>query len=329
MKIPKLWVTIDKRGFSSKNLKKLLEYNNVAGIRINTGRCSYEWIYKVLEELSTLNFPLAQILLDIGNTKPRLNCIDQSGVELEKDTLFTISNHAEESSEAILQHPCFFKEIRQNDIVYFGDGEIEASVEEINQNIVILRSLSSGRLGNNVAIGIKGKVFFNFSIDEKEIAEVNALLDRFPVSLILSFVESGDNIIWAKKAFPKAAFIIPKIETAVAVSNIRSILTQSDTIFIGRGDLGLSFGIEKIGVIQKKLIAEAQKVGRKISIGTGTLDSLKWSEIPLRAEIIDVTNSCFEGIDYITLTSETAASQTPFKVIDILNRILDTIKEVK
>ena len=55
-------------------------------------------------------------------------------------------------------------------------------------------------------------------------------------------------------------------------------------------------GIEKIGIIQKEIIQKAQKAGCKISIGTGTLDSLKWSQIPLRAEIIDITNSCLRKI---------------------------------
>ena len=211
---------------------------------------------------------------------------------------------------------------------YCGDGEIEAVVEGVHQNTVTLRSLSGGRLGNHVAIGIKGKEFFKFLIDEKEIAEVNSVLHRFPISLILSFIESGDNLVWAKKVFPHAASVIPKIETGTAVSNIESILAQSDTIFVGRGDLGLSLGIEKIGIIQKEIIQKAQKAGCKISIGTGTLDSLKWSQIPLRAEIIDITNSCLEGIDYIALTSETAASQHPFKVLDFIQHILNYIKGI-
>lgn len=327
MKTPKLWVTIDKRGFSRESLKRLLEYD-IAGIRMNTGRCPYAWIYEMLEELNKLNYPLSHILLDIGNTKPRLNLADQNGIELENESLFSISSQAKDGVNAVLLHNHFFEEVNLNDVVYFGDGEIEAIVEEINQSTVILRSLSSGRLGNNVAIGIKGKDFFKFLIDKKEISEVNLLLHRFPISLILSFIESGDNLVWAKKVFPQASSIIPKIETVAAVSDIQSILAQSDTIFVGRGDLGLSLGIEKIGIIQKEIILKAREVGCKISIGTGTLDSLKWNKIPLRAEVIDITNSCLEGVDYITLTSETAASQTPFKVLDFLKQVLDYIKSI-
>jgi len=325
MKTPGLWITVGKRGFSSNDLKKLLDYD-IAGIRINTGRSAYEWIYETIEELSKLNYPLSQILLDIGNTKPRLNLVDKSGIDLKKDAVFVISERMEDGVNASLQNQRFFDEIKADDIVYFSDGEFEGRVKEVSRSMVILRSLSTGRLGDNVAIGIKGKEFFNFCINEKEISEVNALLNRFDISIILSFVENGDNIVWAKKSFPKAISVIPKIETVSAVNNIESILAQSDTIFIGRGDLGLSIGIERIGIVQKILISKAKKVGCKISLGTGTLDSLKWSETPLRAEIIDITNSCFEGVDYIALTSETGGSQTPFKSIDFLKNILGYIE---
>jgi pyruvate kinase len=325
MKIPRLWITIDKRGFVGNAFKKLLGYD-IAGIRLNTGRCSYTWIYEAIEELCKLNYPLSQILLDIGNTKPRLNIVDKNDTDLEKDITFIVSDQIDNNVNALLRSQRFFDKIEKNDTVYFGDGEIEAVVEKIYRNTVILRSLSTGKLGENVAIGIKGKDFFNFHIAEEEILEVNSLLNRFPVSIILSFVENSDNIIWAKEKFPQADSIIPKIETISAVKNIESILAQSDTIFIGRGDLGLSAGIEKIGIIQKNLISKAQKIGCKISLGTGILDSLRWNEIPLRAEIIDITNSCFEGIDYIALTSETGGSQTPFKSIDYLKKVLDYIK---
>ncbi|MDR2408522.1 MAG: hypothetical protein LBE13_10505 [Bacteroidales bacterium] len=328
MKTPRLWVTVDRRGFSNNDdFKKLLEYD-VAGIRLNTGRCPYTWIYKAIEELYKLNYPLSQILLDIGNTKPRLNFVDKSGIELIKDARFVISDQMGKGINALLQSQRFFDEIKVNDIVYFSDGEIEGVVEEISLNTVVLRSISIGKLGNGVAIGIKEKEFFKFQIDEKEISEVNTLLRHFPVSIILSFIENGDNIVWAKNCFPNAASVIPKIETVLAVNNIESILMQSDTIFIGRGDLALSTGIEKIGIVQKKMISKAQKTGCKISLGTGTLDSLKWSEIPLRAEIIDITNSCLEGIDYIALTSETGGSYTPFKSINFLKKVLDYIKEI-
>lgn len=328
MKTPDIWVTVGKRGFNEENFKDLLKYN-VAGIRINTGRSTYPWIYNVLKELKELGYPLENVMLDIGNTKPRLSLMDKKEISLRKGDLFIISDKEKEGINAWLPNELFFKETLENDIVYFGDGEIESVVEKTQDNKVVLRILTDGVLGESVSVGIKGKLFFHFYISDSEIAEVNHLLDNYPIQLIVSFVENGDNIRWVKRQFPRAVSIIPKIETFLAIDAIDDILMLSDCIFIGRGDLGLSMGIEKIGIVQQNLINKAHKAGCKVSIGTGTLDSLKWSEIPLRAEIIDITNSCLRGVDIIALTSETGGSRMPFKAIDYLVKILDYIKTIE
>ena len=193
---------------------------------------------------------------------------------------------------------------------------------EISEHYITLKSLSDGTLTNNVSIGIVGKELARFKIDSNEVIEVNKILLDYPVCLILSFVEKSDNILWAKKVFPKAHSIIPKIETNAAVKNFKSIVDITKTVFIGRGDLGLSVGIEKIGILQKQLVLQAHKANCYVAIGTGTLDSLKWSQVPLRAEVIDITNYCYEPVDAIVLTSETAGSKQPFKAIDFLMKTL-------
>ena len=88
----------------------------------------------------------------------------------------------------------------------------------------------------------------------------------------------------------------------------------------------MSLGIEKIGIAQKELIEKAHCAGCKVALGTGTLDSLKTNAIPSRAEIIDITNSCLLGVDYIVLTSETGGSKTPYKAINHLEKTLSYLK---
>lgn len=328
MKTPDIWVTLGKRGFNEASLDRLLQYN-ISGIRFNTGRSAFSWILETIKNLRIRGFPLENIMLDIGNTKPRLSLRDKSGVDLKAGNLFAISNKENSGIDAWLPNQLFFKETIKGDAVYFGDGEIEGIVEDVQDDKVVLRLLTDGVLGDSVSIGIKGKNFFHFCISDEEIAAVNQLLECYPIHLIVSFVEDGDNIRWVQQRFPGAISIIPKIETFSAFDNIDDIMALSDCIFIGRGDLGLSMGIEKIGIIQQNLIDKAHQLECKISVGTGTLDSLKWSEIPLRAEIIDITNSCLKGIDVIALTSETGGSKTPFKAIDYLVKVLDYLKTVE
>ena len=327
MRVPKKWITIGKRGFSTENIN-LLVNNSTAGIRINTGRSTFEWAKEIIQKLNELQYPLNQIYLDIANTKPRLCVPSSNGLELQIGDLIIISKKQNDDADAFLQNDEFFQVLSANDIVYFGDGEIECIVDKVEENTVTLQVKTQGTITNGSPIGIKGKEFFHFYISDNEVVTIKELLREFPISLILSFVETKDNISWAKEIFPNAASVVPKIETSSAVINYSDILSESSTIFIGRGDLALSLGIEKIGIIQDELIAKAQDYGCKVALGTGTLDSLKWSEIPLRAEIIDITNTCKKRVDYIALTSETGGSKEPFKAIGYLDRILSYLQTV-
>lgn len=327
MKVPNVWVTIGKRGFNKDNMA-LLKQDRISGIRINTGRSTYPWIFETIDVLKEMGIPSDKILLDIGNTKPRLSLVEKKTIDLKEKQLFILSDKKKKGIDAWLPVPLFFEKIEKNDKVYFGDGEIEAIVESTENNDVIMRLTTAGSISDSVSIGIKGKNFFHFYISEKEIEEVNRILDHHPMNLILSFVENGENLKWAQNAFSKALSIIPKIETMEAINNIDSILDFSNCIFIGRGDLGLSIGIEKIGIVQEHLLEKAHEKGCRVSLGTGTLDSMKWSEIPLRAEIVDITNSCLKGVDIIALTSETGGSTTPFKAIDYLMRVLKYVETI-
>lgn len=327
MKAPGIWVTIGKKGFSQENFGELIK-PRITGIRINTGRSKYPWIYDALECYKKLDCPMERILLDIGNTKPRLLLMGKTSLVIKNGDQLTISGDIEKEADAYLSAPCFFDEICVGDTVYFGDGEMLSTVKEIQEGRVCLISCTEGVLGDAVSIGIKGKDFFHFYISEEEIRDVNEILEKYPVQLILSFVENSKNIAWARKVFSSAVSIIPKIETSAAVDNIDSILEVSECIFIGRGDLALSVGIEKIGIVQEMLIEKAHKAGCRVVVGTGTLDSLRWNDAPLRAEVIDITNSCMKGVDAIALTTETGGVEKPFKAIEYLENVIDYIEEM-
>ena len=48
--------------------------------------------------------------------------------------------------------------------------------------------------------------------------------------------------------------IIAKIEKPEAVKNIKSITRSSDGIMIARGDLGIEIPMQKVPIVQKKII---------------------------------------------------------------------------
>lgn len=326
MKVPQKWVTIGRRGFSTENMEKLLA-RDIAGIRINTAHSSFTWIYDMLEKLCSLGYPMEKVLLDIANSKTRIKSINRIDLKVNPgDSVLIKSGETTNQDGFSVNNMQFFDVATKNDIVYFGDGEMECIVKKSDPSGITLLVETKGTISTNMSVGIKGKKSSGFSIREEEMTDIKRLLERYRVSLILSFVNTAEDVRWAKTNFPGAAEFIPKIETKQAVDHFHEILEESNTVLIGRGDLALAVGIEKIGIIQNYLVDEAHKHYCKVAVGTGTLDSLKNAEIPLRAEIIDITNSCLSGVDYIVLTSETGASSTPYKAIDYLDRTLSFIR---
>ena len=327
MIVPGKWITIGKKGFSVDNIEKLLQYD-VSGIRINTGHSTYEWIKSIVMKLAALSFPLDRVYLDIANTKPRIHIPEHGEIVIAQDECITIHKGDQNSNIYILpNHVCYFESLSKDEILYFGDGQIECTICDNTDSFITLRAKENATFSNNMAIGIVGKSISHFLITENEKKEINEILSQYPISLILSFVNSAEDVIYAKKLFPRAARVVPKIETENAVQNFCEIAKECDTVFVGRGDLALSTGIEKIGVIQQELVQKAHAVGCRIAIGTGILDSLKTQEIPSRAEIIDITNCCFQRVDYIVLTSETGGSKTPYKAIYYLDKTLEFLGE--
>ena len=86
MKTPGIWVTIGKKGFKTEDLKRLVTYNDISGIRLNTGRSTFSWIYEAIRVLKESGYPLENVLLDIGNKKPRIRLKNKDGFKLDVGT---------------------------------------------------------------------------------------------------------------------------------------------------------------------------------------------------------------------------------------------------
>lgn len=321
------WVTIGARGFNKENLERLAEYDP-KGVRINTGRSSFEWINCAIETLTNAGYSENKIYLDVGNNKPRVALYDSKlNVKKGDAILFgAISCNRASLCDGAIENVPFFSSIKKDDILILGDGEIECKVTDKDENGLRLYSMSNGCITNQTTIGVKGRHYESYYISPKDTMQINYLLKQYSLGLIVSFIERKENIIECEKAFPNACRIIPKIESKTAYGNLDGIFQYSDWALLGRGDFALSVGIEKLGYYQKEILRLAKKHNCNLVVASGTLESLEMSEIPFRSEIIDITNSYFEGAAGIMLTNESGASVCPFKSINFLYHIIDYLE---
>ena len=116
--------------------------------------------------------------------------------------------------------------------------------------------------------------------------------------------------------------IIAKIERAEAIESLGAILDMSDGVMIARGDLGVEMGPEAVPVLQKRIIAEANRRRRVVITATQMLESMMAQPVPTRAEASDVANAIFDGTDAVMLSGETARGRYPVETVQVMDRIV-------
>jgi pyruvate kinase len=106
-----------------------------------------------------------------------------------------------------------------------------------------------------------------------------------------------------------------------------AILDEADGLMIARGDLGVEMGSEAVPVLQKRIIAKANRHRRLVITATQMLESMTNHMRPTRAEASDVANAVFDGTDAVMLSAETAIGKHPVEVVRVMDRIIRAAEE--
>lgn len=274
-------------------------------------------------------------LIDAGVDVFRLNFSHGSHAE-HGETIGTIRRVAGDRHVAILmdlggpklrlRHPVAGKpgdvvdielpaRVRAGDPILLADGMMQLEAIDTRHARVIV----GGDIPPGKGMNLPSSELDIASLTPKDHDDLRFGVERGVDLVGVSFVRRASDLAPVRAAGVPA---IAKIETAQAVGRMAEIVEAADGIMVARGDLGVEIPIERVPIVQKELIALANRAAKPVITATQMLRSMVDSLLPTRAEATDVANAVLDGSDAVMLSEETAVGRYPVEAVCMMERIL-------
>ena len=208
-------------------------------------------------------------------------------------------------------------------ILKFDDGKLQVTVNGPDTVRVDVPGLLKSRKGINVI----NAVLPMSAMTDKDREDMEFALTHGADWIALSFVQTAQDVIDARKiieAHPSGnrPGIIVKIEKPSAVEELDSIMSMTDAAMVARGDLGVELPLERVPVVQRRIIRKGRELGKPVIVATHMLESMIDAPTPTRAEASDVATAIYQGADAVMLSAETAVGRHPATAVAIMDRII-------
>lgn len=332
----KIVATIGPATSSPEMLKAIIEAGATT-LRLNFSHGSHadhqRNIRLIRQTAFELNQPVA-ILQDLQGPKIRLGKFENGSIVLAKGDRFTLTNRPVVGIQEIscVTYDYLADEVPVGAKILLDDGRVEMVVEDINREKGDLhcRVTVAGKLSNNKGVNFPGVYLSIKAMTDKDREDLMFGLDQGVDWVALSFVRNPQDIIEIKELISstgKQVPVVAKIEKHEAIEQMEAVLALCDGVMVARGDLGVELPAEDVPVLQKRLIATANRLGIPIITATQMLDSMVSNPRPTRAEVSDVANAILDGTDAVMLSNETAVGSYPVEAVATMARIAERIEQ--
>jgi pyruvate kinase len=289
---------------------------------------------RLIRQLSyELNRPVG-ILQDLQGPKIRLGKFANGPIVLNKGDRYTLTSQEILGTQEIssVTYPPLADEVPNGATIMLDDGRVEMKVEEIDQaaGAIHCRVVVGGPLSDSKGVNFPGVYLSIKALTDKDRRDLAFGLDQGVDWVALSFVRNPQDIIEIKEIIAAAGKSIPviaKIEKHEAIEQMEEVLSLCDGVMVARGDLGVELPAEDVPMLQKRLIAMANRMGIPVITATQMLDSMVNSPRPTRAEISDVANAILDGTDAVMLSNEAAVGKYPVEAVETMARIAERIDQ--
>lgn len=326
----KIVATVGPASSSYDALRDLVEAG-VNVFRLNFSHGSHQQHQEVIDHITRINETqnkFVGILADLQGPKIRIGDLEADGFPIEAgDELYFTNQPCLGTREMVyISYQNFPQDVEPGEHVVLDDGKVVLEVLETDkEKKVKMRVVHGTHLSSRKGVNLPQTSISLPSLTEKDVRDLEFILTQPVHWIALSFVRSAGEVKELQMKVRDAnhpAKVISKIEKPQAIENIDKIIKQSDGIMIARGDLGVEVPMERLPLMQKKIISKCLQRGTPVIVATQLMDSMIRNPSPTRAEILDVANAVLDGTDAVMLSGETAVGKHPVKVIQAMTKII-------
>ena len=323
----KIICTIGPATASFEGLKSLYEAGmNV--VRINMSHSDHASALKIINWIKTLNrqvdYPVP-VLLDTQGPEIRTGVLDNP-MELKAGGVVTLSVRDAEMVEQRSIHVNYTELV---DVVEVGritvdNGLMNFKVLEKKDHQLTCEVIDGGTLGSRKHVNLPGVRVNLPAITSKDKADIAFGMENDVDFIALSFVRSPDDVVELREFLGKkrqSIKIVAKIEDQEGVNKIHDIVDVADGVMVARGDLGIETDMADLPNVQRRIVHACARKGKQCIVATHLLESMIDNPIPTRAEVTDVANAIYEGVDAVMLSGETSVGNYPVRCVEQLAKI--------
>jgi pyruvate kinase len=320
------------------NSKEMMEEMMVMGVnvfRVNFSHADYEDVAEKIKTIREINvrrnFNVA-VLADLQGPKLRVGVMGEK-VKLNKGDIFTFTTNEciGDSEKAYMTYQNFPKDVEAGEHILVDDGKLMFKVIETDRDTAVKTEvIRGGKLKSKKGVNLPNTKISLPALTKKDIKDAIFAIEQEVDWIALSFVRTAADLTSLRDLITEKSDykipIIAKIEKPEAIKNINQITANCDGLMVARGDLGVEIPMEKVPLIQKRLVKKAKEARIPVIIATQMMESMITSQVPTRAEVNDVANSIMDGADAVMLSGETSVGDFPLEVIQVMRNIISDVE---
>lgn len=329
-RLGKIVATVGPANSSPEMLEKLF----LAGVdvfRLNFSHGTHEGheaVYNAIRALSKKHGHHPCILADMQGPKLRVGTFENDKIQLNEGDLFRFDLDLTPGNEkrVNLPHKEILEALKVGSTLLLDDGKLRVEVVSRSDTHADVKVIVGGTLSNRKGVNVPDVVLPIPALTEKDLKDLDFALKLGVDWVALSFVQSVDDVLNAKKIINGRALVVSKIEKPSAIDDLEAIVEASDAIMIARGDLAVEMSYDIVPVIQRDILEVCHRLGRPVIVATQMLESMITLPTPTRAEASDVATAVYCGGDATMLSAEAASGSYPFEAVSVMNRVIETVE---